>query len=340
MFKVSYLKSKSQELIFVFDFINRIVYVFMVVRGRPVEAKRSRRTFDPLEYFGWFEDLGNPDRGLSDLVLDCVWLGGERLDLWMGQALLDMLGKVDQESINFAIYGKAKQPGEAIYWGDIGFIVLCVNLEKDRFPKIKNDVLSTVKVSADSIGGLGEVYHPGRIEQPKPVRYQEEKRRRDHLRLIEKKKGLPSVGRKLKLAYLPAELLNEPTFYTMSLGAQEVYRIYRTYAKIPSGESLYSYVQTGIAQTQGLLVRRRTDMMMSGTKEKRRKAAKMGVSERNVKRYIAELDDRKWLYYVVRGRPGIPGESAPRVNKFLVVMSEEQRIYLIEEAKEREEDTD
>lgn len=335
MFKISYLKSKSQELIFLFDFINHIVYVFMIVRGRPVEAEGSRRPFDPLEYFGWFENLENPDRGLSDLVLDCMWLEGEKVGLWMGQALLDMLGKVDEESINVGIYGKTKQPGEAIYWGDIGFIVVFVNLEKDRFPKIKNDVLSTVKVSADSIGVLGEAYHPGQIEQPKPVRYREEKRRRDHLSLVEKKKVLPSVGRKLKLEYLPAELLNKPSFYTLSLGERELYRILRTWAKPPKGGSKYRYNQVGIAQLAGLMKRRRADMMMSGTKEQRKKAARMGVSESNVKRYLKKLMKRGWIECVAIGRKGIPGVLKGYVSRYRVFVSEKQRYRHMREKEER-----
>lgn len=145
-------------------------------------------------------------------------------------------------------------------------------------------------------------------------------------------KLLRSVGRELKLAWLPADLYESDSFQKLKLGEQELYRIYRTYSKQAGGESKNSYVRMGISQAGGLLERRKKDMIGSSNHGSRKVAEKIGTYKSSIKRYSLTLQKAGWIKKIVRGRPP---EGRPYVNKYLVVKSEKQRFRAVVKKKKK-----
>jgi len=145
-------------------------------------------------------------------------------------------------------------------------------------------------------------------------------------------KPLRSVGRELKLVWLPADLYESDSFQKLKLGEQELYRIYRTYSKLAGGGSKNSYDRMGIIQAAGLLERRKKDLLASSNHVSRKEAEKIGISERSVIRYSLTLQKAGWIKKIVRGRPA---EGRPYVNKYLVVKSEKQRFGAVVKKKKK-----
>ena len=130
-----------------------------------------------------------------------------------------------------------------------------------------------------------------------------------------------SVGRKLKLSFLPAELYESPSFEKLKFQEQEVYRILYTYCKLAGGKSLNSYISIGADQAAELLERRKKDMLGSRNPVSRKAAEKISTSYRSTRRHLQKLRKAGWIVCVLRGNPS---ESGNFVSKYLVVKSEKQ----------------
>lgn len=360
MSRIELLETDCQDILHGFALQDRIKYTFMAANQSFTEAVGSRILFDPFEAFAFLEDLNADTSQGRQAILDYVYRPQKKLLLPIIKGLEPYIPFLRDSKVSAVILASQK---EADLNGEIPqLLAIIINqlLPDDLLPAIYHDKLIIYspeqkyrfgwselpahdQASVDAKRERAMAAQEQEIWSPPgspgiPGRDTAGKPGKSHLSLVPKKARMRSVGRSLKLAFLPAELLESPNFRKLSLGAQEIYRIHRTYAKIPGGGSKYRYIQVGIAQITELFGLRKREMMMSGTSEQRKKVARMGVSERSVKRHLTELVKSGWLYYVLQGYPGIPGNSKPRVNKFLVIMSENQRIYLIEEAKKKEED--
>lgn len=146
-----------------------------------------------------------------------------------------------------------------------------------------------------------------------------------------------SVGKRLKLAWLPGEVIRSDSFQRLKIGERELFRILYTFCKRAGGGSRYSYNQTGIFQLAKLLALRKKDMLASSNPATRKDAEKIGTSKYSITRYLRNLKKSGWVKVVLRGYPGVPDSPGkPRVNKFLVVKSEKQRRFLLIPKEKRE----
>jgi hypothetical protein len=143
---------------------------------------------------------------------------------------------------------------------------------------------------------------------------------------------IKTVGRDLKLAWLPAEIYESVSFQKLKLGEQELYRIYRTYCKVAGRDSRYSYMEIGVKQSSVLLKRRKQEMIGFSKKNSMEEVDRIGTDERTIKRYSLALQKAGWLKKV---RRGYPSENGAFVNKFQVVKSEKQRYRAMRERKLR-----
>ena len=164
-----------------------------------------------------------------------------------------------------------------------------------------------------------------------PVREEppEKRQRNNVVKITDVKKlsaGFRSVGRELKLAWLPVEIYEEKSFSKLKLGEQELYRICRTYAKHAVKETKPAYVEIGIAQAAGLLERRKKDMLASSSAVNRKAALKIRTNTYAVRRYFKTLKKNYWLECFVRGRPR---KGSPYVSRYVVAMSEKQRFKML-----------
>jgi len=355
MSRIELLQTDCQEILHAFSVQDGIKHTYIEENQRFKEAVGSRMPFDASELFAFWEDL-NADNSRGRLaLLECEWGPENKIQVPIIQGLLPYIPYLAESELFVLVFMGRDElyPERGI--SKLQAIVMSQVLPADLMPAIYRDKLVIYSPEQKYRFGWGELpaYDQASVDAKRAKVWGDKardlrrppgspgKRGRDergkpanpHLSLVPKRARVQSVGRRLKLTRLPAELLESANFGALSLGAQEVYRIYRTYAEIPGGGSRNSYDQIGIAQTMKLLKQRKSDLMMSGTSEQRKKAAGMGASKASVQRYLADLVKSGWLYYVLRGYPGISGESNPRVNKFLVVKSENQRIYLIAEAK-------
>ncbi|MBA7543522.1 hypothetical protein ES705_35853 [subsurface metagenome] len=165
MSRIHYREATSQIIIFVLDFTTYTRHVFIVVKNHPVEAVGSRTAFNPLTDFPFLENTSNPDRDVSDLMLDCVCSGKGVGSMEITEGLLKALPGVDPSTIRFGICGKEKGPGEPPLYGDIGCIVIVGEVGDDKEIFLRGDKIF-ISEKAESVGGSSsEGYHPSRVER-------------------------------------------------------------------------------------------------------------------------------------------------------------------------------
>jgi len=158
-----------------------------------VEADASREPFDPLEVFPWWENEGDPEREVRDLVLGCEWTGKERVRVEILPGLVELLKQVDPENIYIGVHGKVKGPGEPISWADIDFIHVMYFVRNKCLPVIEDDRLM-IRVpcgtgSRDSPEGSRA--HGSITPEPEPDFIPG--RKKGHLTVV---KAVPEPGRK------------------------------------------------------------------------------------------------------------------------------------------------
>lgn len=357
MIRVPYLEADSQVVMYVFDFVTRLRHVFVTFHNRLVEAELSRIPFDILVAFPMLENELNPDRDVSDLMLDCVWSEEGTLRMEILPGLLEVMPRADPSTIEFTIVGKGGEPGERIYWKWIGLIVVYAFLEENCFPIIQDDELLISVREESAATDWPEEYTPygNGMRRRKAERRPERKgpdraglpegeepgpafipgRMKGHLTVVEGIPEVETVGRRLKLYYIPSDFYNSASFAGLKLGEIELYRIMRTYAPVVGGGNKNRYNEVGIKQLCGLLEQRKADLLLSVRGEKRKEVLKIKISETSVKRYVKGLLKRGLLVRVVEGWPRSYKTGQAYVSKYLVVTSEKQRFKLIQERKER-----
>lgn len=360
MSRINLLQTGCQEIYHFFFLQDQIKSTYIEANRRLVEAVGTRMPFDRFECF-WFNENVNADNSQENMaLLDCEWVGDGRLRFPVLKGLAFLLPHWSESELLMYVLGADNKTGPKSDVSGLLAIIVAQLLPKDLLPAIYDDQLviyppaEMYRLEWKDLIQYNQAYFEAKrlklLGSPKksnpvdpgtrshPESYHRAKPAKPHLSLVPKREGRRSAGRDLKLAWLPAELLNLKSYQRLSLGAQEVYRIYRTYSKIPEGKSRYRYIQTGVAQTCQLLDQRKKDILRSGTPELRKRAARMGVSDKSVKRYLSELLKEGWLIRILQGYPGQNGVSAPRVNKFLLVMSERQRFKLMKGREERKKD--
>lgn len=160
MNRIHNLTATSQDIFYVLDFPTRTRHVFIVVKDHLVEAVGSRTNFDPLIIFHFLENESNPDRDVSDLMLDCVCSGKGVGSMEVSSELLKALPGIDPSTITFGIYGKKKGPGESVYMGGIGFIVIKAEVKGDKSLFIRDDRLISSGKQQKGEGHFPEDYRP------------------------------------------------------------------------------------------------------------------------------------------------------------------------------------
>lgn len=184
-------------------------------------------------------------------------------------------------------------------------------------------------------GGLTpsvENYQPQDLN-PQPSPAPEEKR--PPLHVVKPKPKLKQGRPRLKLYRIPQAFYNSEAFQDLKRGVIELYRILRTFSKIPKGDSLYHYNQVGLIQLSVYMKHRKEDLLATCSAKDRQGIENIRTSIRSAGRYKDTLCQRGLLYQVVRGRPESRKTKQPYVSKYLIVVSEKQRFKLIMERKKK-----
>ena len=141
MSKIDRLDGTSQDVLYAFDFKTFKRTAFIDFKNKLIHADLSGKDFEPLLCFPFLEKAIDPDRRVECLILDCKWIGPEKITMEILPGLIESMPKVDPETINFIVKGKEKKQGETIYWPDIGFILVYAEIQEKFKPLIRDDKL-------------------------------------------------------------------------------------------------------------------------------------------------------------------------------------------------------
>jgi len=135
----------------------------------------------------------------------------------------------------------------------------------------------------------------------------------------------------LKLYWIPVNFYNSAAFQGLKRGVIEAWRIIRTHAKKAKGGRRFHYNTIGLAQLCELMKWRKEDLLASCTAKERPEIEKIRFSHGSVWGYKERLCKRGLLKQVVTGKNNVKWNRPSYVSKYLVVVSEKQRIMLREE---------
>ncbi|MBA7639269.1 hypothetical protein ES703_46927 [subsurface metagenome] len=255
-----------------------------------VEAVASRESFDLLEVWPWWENEGDPDREVGDLVLDCEWTGKERLSVEMLPGLIKLLPGADLENIYISVHGKDVGPAGSIPLAYIGFIHVMYFVEGKGLPVIEDDRLKIVVPGGGGSRDFPEGYSAHGSITPKPKPDYVPGRRKAHLTVV---KGVRKPKRKhRKGVAAPKDVLK----YAGKMDLRESWRpvIVQLYKRSAAKElkDVPHYPRA---------TKRRGRYYFCGVKYL---AGVSGVDERTLRRVLKDLIHAKLIYLRYRGYKG------------------------------------
>ena len=142
MSRIVEIDGTSQDVLYVFDFKTFKRTAFIDFKNKLIHADLSGKDFEPLLCFPFLEKAIDPDRRVECLILDCKWIGPEKITMEILPGLIKAMPHVDPETIQFYVKGKKKKQGETIYWPDIGFIMVYAEIQEKFKTRIINDVFN------------------------------------------------------------------------------------------------------------------------------------------------------------------------------------------------------
>jgi len=193
MSRVPYLPATCQVVHVYLCFKSLTAFTYIEFHRRMVEAIASRKSFDLLEVWPWWENEGDPEREVRDLVLDCEWTGEGRLSVEMLPGLIELLPGVDLENIYIGVHGKDIEPAGSIPLADIDFIHVMYFVEGKGLPVIEDDRLKILVPSGGGSRDFPEGYSAHGSVKPKPEPGFIPGRKKGHLTVV---KAVPEPGRK------------------------------------------------------------------------------------------------------------------------------------------------
>jgi len=139
MSKIDRLDGTSQDVLYAFDFKTFKRTAFIDCNNKLIHADFTGKPFEPLMCFPFYENVLNPDRKIEDIILNCQWIGPEKITMEIYPGLIKAMPHVDPETINFIVKGNKNKQGEPIYWPDIELILVYASVQEKFKPLIKND---------------------------------------------------------------------------------------------------------------------------------------------------------------------------------------------------------
>ncbi|MBA7652729.1 hypothetical protein ES703_60568 [subsurface metagenome] len=189
MSNIPYLPGTSQVLLFIFDFKNNIVHVFIIFHNQLVEAVGFKKTFDRVEVWPWIKNEVDPDREVTYLVLDCKCSDDHPLRIDILPGLLELMNNVDHSSIRFTIQGHEGSPWAPFGWDDINFIAVYALLQENCFPFIEDDKLVIKMREESETRGFTDGYTPHGGGKPERKAKKETERKKPDLYIVHEEKG-------------------------------------------------------------------------------------------------------------------------------------------------------